>query len=414
MSQRRDRALRGYRFLSADVDRHGNVRIYFRRKGQPKIRLHAKPGSAAFHAEYMAAFNGVALALPVTPGARGIAASDANSMRWLSQQYFASTAFQDLDQSTRRVRRRILDNINQRAGGFPFADMEPRHVAKLRDEKAATPEAANSIVKALRQVFSWACLPEYGYATRNPARDVGYLRSQNPDGHRVWSENDVAKFELRFPLGTKARLALDLFLYLGVRISDAVKLGPQMERDGKLVFNETKGQRRKAKAHELPILPPLRASIGATPTGHLVFLVTEAGHAYSVKGFGNWFARRCREAGLEPGLSAHGLRKLAATRCVEAGPPSISLWRCSAGRRQSRRRFTPGKPIVRASRPEPHRFLRRVRRTNRSATKCPTFLPRSGPVGQWAAKSLEYQSHFYSLEAGSGIEPLYEDLQSSA
>jgi hypothetical protein len=30
MSQRRDR---GYRFLSADVDRHGNVRIYFRRKG---------------------------------------------------------------------------------------------------------------------------------------------------------------------------------------------------------------------------------------------------------------------------------------------------------------------------------------------------------------------------------------------
>ena len=325
MNPRRDRTLRGYRFLSSDVDRHGNVRIYFRRKGQPKIRLHAKTGSPAFHAEYMAAFNGVTFGFPVRRGMAAAALSDSNSMRWLCTQYFASAAFQDLDESTRRVRRRILDNINQRAGSFRFADMEPRHVAKLRDEKAATPEAANSIVKALRQVFSWASLPEYGYATRNPARDVAYLRSRNPDGHRVWPENDVAKYELRHPLGTKARLALDLFLYLGIRISDAVKLGPQMERDGKLVFVETKGQRRIVKAHELPILPPLRASIDATPTGHLVFLVTEAGHAYSVKGFGNWFARRCREAGLEGGLSAHGLRKLAATRCVEAGATEHQL-----------------------------------------------------------------------------------------
>ena len=28
-----------YRFVVEDIDRHGNVRIYFRRKGQPKIRL---------------------------------------------------------------------------------------------------------------------------------------------------------------------------------------------------------------------------------------------------------------------------------------------------------------------------------------------------------------------------------------
>jgi integrase len=56
-----------------------------------------------------------------------------------------------------------------------------------------------------------------------------------------------------------------------------------------------------------------------------VYLVTEAGHPYSVKGFGNWFARRCREAGLDAGLSAHGLRKLAAVRCVEAGATEHQL-----------------------------------------------------------------------------------------
>jgi hypothetical protein len=45
----RDRSsIRLYRYLVEDVDRHGNVRIYFRRKGQPKIRLREVPGTNAF------------------------------------------------------------------------------------------------------------------------------------------------------------------------------------------------------------------------------------------------------------------------------------------------------------------------------------------------------------------------------
>jgi integrase len=87
---------------------------------------------------------------------------------------------------------------------------------------------------------------------------------------QAWSEADVARYEARHPIGTKARLAFDLLLYAGVRRSDVVRLGPQMERDGKLVFSETKGSMRIAKAHELPVLPLLRQSIDASPTGHLV------------------------------------------------------------------------------------------------------------------------------------------------
>ena len=33
------------KYLVEDVDRHGNVRIYFRRPGHPKIRIHGLPGS---------------------------------------------------------------------------------------------------------------------------------------------------------------------------------------------------------------------------------------------------------------------------------------------------------------------------------------------------------------------------------
>ena len=105
-----------------------------------------------------------------------------------------------------------------------------------------------------------------------------------------------------------------------------MKLGPQMERDGKLLFSETKGASRIVKTHELSILPPLRESIDATKKhiGHLIYLRTEWGKPHSAKGFGNWFKKRCREAGLE-GLSAHGLRKLAAQRCAEAGATEHQL-----------------------------------------------------------------------------------------
>ena len=258
--------VRIYRYIVEDVDRHGNVRIYFRRKGQPKIRLTEMPGTSAFDAEYQRAFSG-AIRLPSisqhivwAPGMLG----------WLCEQYYGSAVFQSLDESTRKTRRGSLEAICERridghcAGTFRYATMEPRHVAKLRDEKAGFPEAANHRLKALRQLFAWACLPEYRYASKNPARDVTYLKSNNPDGIPAWSEADAARYEARHPIGTKARLAFDLLLYTGVRRSDAVRLGPQMERDGKLVFTEKKGRSRIVKTHELPILPPLRRSIDAT------------------------------------------------------------------------------------------------------------------------------------------------------
>jgi len=181
-----------------------------------------------------------------------------------------------------------------------------------------------ALPRSARYQLLRASSPEYRYATKNPARDVGKLRSKNPDGIRAWSEADAARYEARHPIGTKARLAFDLLLYTGVRRSDVVRLGPQMERDGKLVFSETKGSARIVKAHELPILPPLRESIDATPIGNLIYLVTAWGRPHSAKAFGNWFKTRCREAGLE-GLSAHGLRKLGAQRCAEAGASEHQL-----------------------------------------------------------------------------------------
>ena len=309
---------RKYRHVVEDADRHGNVRVYLRRKGHPKVRLIETPGTDAFDEEYQAAFRGEPAKPVVGPAGQG-------TMLWLCQQYFGSAAFKALGDSTRKVRRGILEAICQKSGAKPYAKMEPRHVAKIRDEKAELPEAANARVKALRQLFAWASLPEYQHATRNPAKEVQYLKGKNPEGFKIWPEADIEKYEARHPIGTKARLAFDLMIYLGVRRSDVVKLGPQMERDGKLCFTETKGRGRQVKEHAIPIEPPLRASIDATPTGHLVFLTTAYGKPHSVKGFGNWFKKRCREAGVDPDLSSHGVRKAGATRGADDGATEHEL-----------------------------------------------------------------------------------------
>jgi hypothetical protein len=116
--------IRVYRYLVEDVDRYGNVRVYFRRKGQRKIRLTETPGTAAFDAEYHGAFSG-----ELKPPTDQKSAAMPGTMRWLCEQYYASAAYQSLAPSTRKVRRGILEEICQRSGSFRFAAMETRHVA---------------------------------------------------------------------------------------------------------------------------------------------------------------------------------------------------------------------------------------------------------------------------------------------
>ncbi len=82
------------------------------------------------------------------------------------------------------------------------------------------------------------------------------------------------------------RLAFDLLLYTGLRRGDAVRVGRQHERDGVITIRTEK--HRKGKPGELvsiPILPPLAASIAATKTGDLTYLVTDAGQPWVKESF---------------------------------------------------------------------------------------------------------------------------------
>jgi integrase len=214
---------------------------------------------------------------------------------------------------------------------LPYADMRAKHVRAIRDEKIGFPEAANSRLKALRQVFAWALVEEL--IAVNPTVGVEFLPG-NADGFHTWTIGEVRQYEARWPVGTKQRLALDLLLYTGTRRSDAVRLGSQMEQDGWLHFTETKNANSRAlsrrgkpprpKQRAIPILPQLRASIDTTPTGTASYLVNAQGRPYKDTSFGNSFREWCDLAGL-PQCSAHGLRKAGATIASDNGATTHQL-----------------------------------------------------------------------------------------
>src|SRR6185437_12057124 len=201
------------RYLSEEPDRHGNVRVYYRRAGR-RVRMRSAPGTPEFFDEYRR----VAGAKPTPAPARSV---DARSFTYLCQQYYRSAEFKRLKQKTRR--RRILDEISIEHGALPYSEMKARNIRQLRDGRADAPAAANEIVKALRQVFAWA--KENELVDSNPARDVPYLPPINPDGFHVWTAAEIEEYQACHAVGTKPRLAFDLLRYTGVRRSDVVRLG---------------------------------------------------------------------------------------------------------------------------------------------------------------------------------------------
>lgn len=95
-----------------------------------------------------------------------------------------------------------------------------------------------------------------------------------------------------------------------------MRLGRQHVSDGVATI-------KTEKTVMLPILPVLAATLTAGPCGDLSFIVGEAGKPLTKELFGNLFRDACREAGVSG--SAHGLRKIVATRAANNGATVAEL-----------------------------------------------------------------------------------------
>lgn len=285
-------------------NRHGKVYRYFRKPGQRKIALHGEPGSAKFMAAYSAALAGLELSaekqkLDFSTGS--ISATIA--------AYYTDNSFLRLAQGTQKMRRAILERFRTANGGKKITTLSREKLAEMLGQ--LPPFAARNWLKTLRGLMQFA--KRIGLRPDDPTEGIKPVEATAGTIH-TWTEDEIAIFERHHAAGTRARLAMALLLFTAARRGDAVLLGPQHIRGGRLSYRQQKTGRTLA----IPVHPDLAEIIRAAPPVHLTFLVAAGGKPFSAAGFGNWFRQMCDEAGL-PHCSAHGLRKAQARRLAEAG-----------------------------------------------------------------------------------------------
>jgi integrase len=282
-------------------DRSGHVRRYFRR-GDTRIPLPGEPGSEEFSRAYLKAFGD---APEKAKGGHG-------SIDAAVVAYLGSRAFRAMALASRKMRRNILDRFREKYGMAPVAELRRDHIDKILSDKMDTPPAAKNLLKTLRGFLDW-CVAEK-MLRANPTAGVK-VKLPSSSGFYTWTEDDIAKFTERHPIGSKPRLALALLLYTAQRRADVVLMGRQHIRDGGLFVR----QQKTGAELMIPVHPELQIALDATPSGQLTFLVTGYGKGFTAPGFTNWFREQCKAAGLPVGVSAHGLRKAACRRLAEAG-----------------------------------------------------------------------------------------------
>jgi integrase len=299
------------RYINAYVDRNGKARFYFRRAGFKSMALPGLPWSPEFMQSYERAMAG-------QPSAIGAARVLPGSMHALAISYYGSPTFLEMEPSSQRVRRNIIERFCREtdANGLRHGDkraalLQRHHIIRFMGARAGQPESANGLRKAIRALMQHAV--DIGLRADDPTRDVKAIRVKS-DGYHSWTEDEIAKFEQRHPVGSRARLALALLLFTGQRRSDVVRMGRQHVREGRLYVRQVKtGAELMIAMHS-----DLHAIIADSVVGQMTFLVTEFGKPFTAAGFGNWFREQCDMAGLRH-CSAHGLRKAAARRLAEAG-----------------------------------------------------------------------------------------------
>jgi integrase len=308
-------------FCSWNIDRGGRrKRVRFRRNGA-SVYLPGQPWSPDFmraHAAAMMQAEGVAAENGQGAGSRRVRPGTIDA---LVASYY-ELIFPTIEESTRRLRRGLLEPFRESYGDLKVATLKPSNIEQIVMRKAAEhPFAASNLRKTLRHLLKHAV--RLGWIKYNPAAETETVKTPKTGGIHDWTDEEIERYRESQPLGSKQRLTVELALNTAARISDVVKLGRQHERPatpGSPYGRIAVGHGKNKSDTTVPILPELKAALEAMQDEprHLNYLITERGKPYHKNSLGDEFRKWCDAAGL-PHCSMHGLRKSSARRLAEAG-----------------------------------------------------------------------------------------------
>lgn len=287
-------------------DRLGKTRYYYRKGKGKRIALVGTPGSAEFGESYQRASNTYAV----------VARSEEGTFNALARLYFASSKFVQKKKNTQKQARYRIEKFLVDHGHRQVSEMQTQDVEKLFASKSATPAEANTILKYLRQLIALALRMKW--IKEDPTQGIDWFKTGE---WHTWNEAEIAQFESYWPVGKRQRLAFDLFLYTGQRLSDVSKM-QRAHIVGSLisVAQEKADDELNDRFLRIPMHSNLQKSLALWPVnGPMLIYYSAAGRAYTSESLGHFLARAITKAALPDRCVVHGLRKAAARRLAEAG-----------------------------------------------------------------------------------------------
>lgn len=312
--------------VSSFVDRHGKRRYRWRKGGRQRYFV-AHPNSPEGQQELLA-FLADTSSPAITQAAHGTVA-------WAATRFFASATYRGgKSAQTERTSRLILDKFVTEYGKYRIVDWRFDHIeavlmkaAEKRPNKKGRmiggPSAANNLRRELKTFFDYA-IKLLRLERTNPVDQAAPIAVPR-GGFHTWTDDEIEQFRAHWDLGTKARLALEIFLWTAQRRGDASRFGRKHLVNGQIEVTPEKTSKSSGMTVWLPAAPQLLEAIAKMPvTGTETFLVTDYGKPFTAAGLGNKMREWCSEAGLSH-CSAHGLRKAATRRSAESGASNSEL-----------------------------------------------------------------------------------------
>lgn len=287
-------------------DRHGKLRVYFRRGKGLRSPLPVDIGSEAFNAAYVAALAG-----QTEQKARPRSAHAPGSIAALISSYMRSAAYVGLRQTTKAGYASRIEALRTQHGQRSVLGLtRERIITGILQPYADRPGAALSILKMLRVLIKHAI--DIGWLKHDPS--LGIKRPKTEE-IRSWTDDEIEIFEGRWPIGTKQRLAFSLLLFTGQRRSDVHRMTWADVSCGTIRVVQQKTGRKLA----IPLHRELLAALAAAERDHVTIINTEYGRPFTVDGFSQWMRAAITAVGLPLECQPHGLRKAAGRRLAEAG-----------------------------------------------------------------------------------------------
>ena len=215
--------------------------------------------------------------------------------------------------------RSTLERFREKHGELPLTGMPPKFVQLMLNN--LKPGVARNWFKHIRALCQFAVVA--GLIEADPTQGIKRPRAKT-ERRRAWTDAEVAQFEARHPIGSKARLGFALGLHTMQRLGDVIRMGRQHIQNGVLAVRQNK----TGTLLSLPVRAELQAIIDATQNEHLTFLVKVSGKPFAPTEFSGQFRAWCDEAGLPKGCTFHGLRATGCTRLADAGCSAheIAAW----------------------------------------------------------------------------------------